>query len=76
MEEWGVEDPQIYLEHALKTFGYDRCLYESNWFVNKAMGHQIDTSYMDINKAMIQMGASKQEMEAVFGNNAKRVYRL
>lgn len=38
IEQWGVADPAKFLDHALKSFGADRVLAESNWFVNTAMG--------------------------------------
>ena len=51
IEEWEVSDPQPYIQHALKTFGYNRCLYESNWFVNKAMGDMYDKTFLAAQKA-------------------------
>ena len=31
MEQWGVDDPGAYLDRAIKAFGFERILYESNW---------------------------------------------
>ena len=75
-EMWGKEDPQPYLEHALKTFGWHRCLYESNWFVNQAWGDNIDKTFLATHKACIDLGADQIQMDAVFKNNAVRVYRI
>lgn len=66
IEEWEVEDPQIYLQHALKTFGWDRCLYESNWFVSKGKGDMIDKTFLATHKACKDLGANEKQLEAVF----------
>ena len=76
IEEWKVSDPQPYLEHALKTFGYDRCMYESNWFVNKATGDMLDKTFIANHKACLALSANESQLEAVFKSNAIRVYRL
>jgi predicted TIM-barrel fold metal-dependent hydrolase len=40
VEEWGVEDPGAVMDRAIAAFGFDRVLYESNWFVSEAMGDE------------------------------------
>ena len=76
IEEWDVADPQPYLQHALKTFGFERCLYESNWFVNKAMGDMYDKTFLATLKACQELGATEEQLEMVFRGNAARVYSL
>merc|ERR1711998_638519 len=40
VEEWNAKDgnPLPYMEHAIRVFGYKKCLFESNWFVARGMG--------------------------------------
>ena len=35
-----------YIDRAISAFGFDRILYESNWFVNDAMGDHYDKTAM------------------------------
>jgi|TARA_B110000208_G_scaffold98457_1_gene122999 L-fuconolactonase len=75
-EEWAVDDCGPYLEHALRSFGFDRCLAEGNWFVNAAMGDAYDASFNKLLAACAAVGASDAEVASVFAGNARRVYSL
>ena len=76
VEEWGCGDPCKYLEFAIETFGYDRVLYESNWFVSKIFGSKYDDTAKLIYKVLLSRKASRSEIENVFYQNAKKVYNL
>merc|ERR1712216_19291 len=73
IEEWDVSDPGLYLDHAIKTFGYNRCMYESNWFVSKAMGDLYDSTFKHVSTSLVRLQASEEEKQAVFVGNALRV---
>lgn len=80
LEEWeenghdGNFDP--YLDFALQTFGFDRCLFESNWFVCEAMNFSYERIVALVKASLQRCGASEADIAAVFGGNARRVYKL
>ena len=76
IEEWQVADPGPFLDHAIQAFGYDRVIYESNWFVNAAMGHTYEETLKLVEASCKRLGASDEETDLVFAANARRVYRL
>jgi predicted TIM-barrel fold metal-dependent hydrolase len=62
-----------YYRHAIDRFGPDRCMFESNFPVDKA-----SCSYRTLWNSFkkIAVGASASEKAALFHNTAARVYRL
>lgn len=62
-----------YMETCIEAFGADRCMFESNFPVEK-MG----TNYASLWNAFkrIAQGASEGEKQSLFGATARRVYRL
>jgi predicted TIM-barrel fold metal-dependent hydrolase len=62
-----------YIHHAIEVFGPDRCLFESNFPVDRA-----STGYAAMWNAFkkIAAGYSPQERAAMFHDNAARVYRI
>lgn len=76
VEEWDVPNPDDYMDRAIKAFGFDRILYESNWFVNSAMGHSYEKTLLMLVRACERAGATKEELSKVFAGNARKVYRL
>ena len=62
-----------YVENCIELFGADRCMFESNFPIDK-MG----IGYRGIVNAFKRMvaGASESEKEAVFSQTAYRIYRL
>ena len=62
-----------YYRHAIDVFGVDRCMFESNFPVDKA-----SCSYRTLWNAFkkITAGASASEKAALFHDTAARVYRL
>jgi L-fuconolactonase len=74
IEEWSCDDPAPFLDHAIMQFGYDRCMYEGNWFVSAAMGEAYDASAQHLLQACQRLGATQDQVNAVFRDNAKRIY--
>lgn len=62
-----------YMEPCIEAFGVDRCMFESNFPVEK-MG----TGYASLWNAFkrVAAGASEGEKHSLFGATARRVYRL
>jgi len=72
---WTLESLRPYIEYALNVFGVHRCLFGSNFPVDKlnATFKQLVQTYMEIAK---QTGLNQNEIEQVFHDNACRIYRL
>jgi predicted TIM-barrel fold metal-dependent hydrolase len=62
-----------YIESCIELFGADRCMFESNFPVDKAM-----YSYRTVWNAFkrLTQGASADERRALFSGTAARVYRI
>ncbi len=62
-----------YIENCIELFGVDRCMFESNFPVDKGM-----CSYAVLWNAFkrITRGASQREKDALFHDTAARFYRL
>jgi len=75
-EEWGVENPAEYMDRAIAAFGFERILYESNWFVCEAMGDAYDKSAGLLKEACERAGATAADLKKVFYDNAVKVYSL
>lgn len=62
-----------YYQHAIECFGADRCMFESNFPVDRlAVGYDV---LWNAFKKMVA-GASESEKDALFRGTATRVYRL
>jgi predicted TIM-barrel fold metal-dependent hydrolase len=70
---WSVESWRPWVETALEAFGASRCLFGSNWPVDRLF-----SSYQAVLDAQLAILASLSEPEraAIFAENAARVYRL
>jgi predicted TIM-barrel fold metal-dependent hydrolase len=70
---WTIGSIQPYVEAALEAFGVNRCMFASNFPVDKLF-----SSYDAIFDAFktITSGYSKAERSALFHDNATRYYRL
>jgi L-fuconolactonase len=68
-----VEATARYYEHCIETFGAERCMFESNFPVDK-----LSLSYGVLWNAFkkIAAGASEDEKHALFYATAERVYRI
>ena len=80
-EEWDIEDETEivrYLVHVLRTFGYSRCLAESNWFVCVAEGLNLryDRNFGLLLKALDHLAATEEEKNMVFVGNARKIYMM
>lgn len=62
-----------WLEHAIATFGVDRCLFASNFPVDGIHG-TFDELYAVYSEVTAGLGA--QPLDKLFAANAERVYRL
>jgi predicted TIM-barrel fold metal-dependent hydrolase len=62
-----------YIETSIKLFGAERCMFESNFPVDK-----MAVGYAALWNAFkrIASGASRDEKLALFGGTAARIYRL
>ena len=77
IEEWEVEDPAPYLDHALAVFGWNRVMYEGNWFVSRAHdGNDYDDTAHHVMAACERANATAAQVRSVFSTNARRVYKL
>jgi len=76
IEEWGCKDPAPYLDHALRVFGFDRVLYEGNWFVSAGIGNPYARTAEHVYAACLRAKASVEQTKGVFTGNAMRVYRI
>merc|ERR1740120_235694 len=76
IEEWEVANPDEYLDRGIAAFGFDRILYESNWFVSAAMGDNYARTPSRLLSACKRAGATKADLRKVFADNARKVYRL
>ena len=68
-----VETQQRYYHHAIKCFGADRCMFESNFPVDR-----LSISYHVLYNGLKKIAAeySDAEQQAMFYDTAARVYRL
>ncbi len=62
-----------YYEHAIETFGAQRCMFESNFPVDK-LSLSYDVLWNAFKK--LAAGCSEEEKDALFHGTATRVYRL
>jgi predicted TIM-barrel fold metal-dependent hydrolase len=68
-----AEAHKPYLLHCIEHFGAERCMFESNFPVDK-----VSSSYTVLWNAFKRLAAgfSKEEKAALFHDTAVRVYRL
>lgn len=76
VEEWNVSKPSDYMDRAIAVFGFDRILYESNWFVSEALGDSYDKTASLLLAACHRAGATTEDLRKVFKGNACKVYSL
>lgn len=73
LESMGVDALRPWLEHAIATFGVDRCLFASNFPVDGLHGtfDQLYTTY-----AEVTAGLDETSRDQLFAANAERIYRV
>lgn len=71
--EWTVESFRPYVESAIEAFGVERCMFASNFPVDKLF-----STYAELFDAFreITRDYSRDERLALFHDNAARFYRL
>jgi predicted TIM-barrel fold metal-dependent hydrolase len=71
--KWTVDSIRPFVLHAIEAFGVDRCMFASNFPVDKLF-----SSYDDVFNAFktITKGFSADERRKMFHDNAARFYRL
>ena len=70
----GVEDMMEMLRYTIKTFGFDRCLAESNWFVTEVKQDAYNFPFEMTLDVMREMNATDEQINNVFVNNAQDWY--
>ncbi len=70
---WTVEDLRPFVEHAINTFGWNRCVWGGDWPV-VTLGSSLST-WVAATHALID-GCSASEKAALLSENAKRIWRL
>ena len=71
--DWKVSDLQPYVDVVLDAFGPERVMFGSDWPVCL-----LAASYAEVVQAAEELtaGLSATERDAIFGDNARRVYKL
>jgi predicted TIM-barrel fold metal-dependent hydrolase len=71
--KWTVDSIRPFVLHAIEAFGAKRCMFASNFPVDKLF-----SSYDDVFNAFkeITKGFSPDERRGLFHDNAERIYRL
>ncbi len=72
-EKWTAENLRPWVEHAIECFGWDRVLWGGDWPVcnlTASLGQWVATTHK------IFLGAKNLEREALFCNNAERIYHV
>jgi predicted TIM-barrel fold metal-dependent hydrolase len=72
-ESWTVETLKPYVEHVIRSFGWDRVVWGSDWPVC-TLGSGLST-WVAATHALIS-GASAGEKASLLSENAKRIWRL
>ena len=72
-EQWDVPNPSDFLDRTIKAVGFERLLYESNWFVNEAVGDPYDRTACLVYDACQRAGATESDIRKVFHDNACKV---
>jgi predicted TIM-barrel fold metal-dependent hydrolase len=70
---WSAESIRPYVEEMLDVFGVERCMFGSNFPVDKLYGPY--SALVDAYRQLVE-GLSAGERQAFFHGNAVRVYRL
>lgn len=71
--DWTAESVRPYVKHLLKSFGPERLVWGSDWPVLRLAGNY--QGWFDLAQSYLT-GLSGAERAAIFGENARRFYRL
>lgn len=72
-ERWTVDDVRPYVEHAIKSFGWDRVVWGSDWPVCTLTA---SLALWVAAAQAITLGCSADERARLFSANARRIWRL
>jgi L-fuconolactonase len=70
---WTPAQVKPYVEHVLHCFGFDRCMYGSDWTVSE-LTHRYPDWVQLLDEVVA--GASLDERRKLFRETARRIYRL
>jgi L-fuconolactonase len=70
---WTPAQVKPYVEHTLQCFGFDRCMYGSDWTVSE-LTHRYPVWVQLLDEVVA--GASPDERRKLFRDTARRIYRL
>lgn len=73
-QEESEVDPVEVLKHCIESFGWDRGVAESNWFVCEGLGWKLDKPFDLLSQACDELGATQAQRDKVFWINAERWY--
>jgi len=72
-QSWKAEDVKPYVSRAIECFGFDRCMYGSDWTVSELTHRYPDwVAILD----GIVAGASEDEKRQLYRGTVSRIYRL
>ena len=71
--QWPIESIKPYIMHCIESFGIERCIWGSNWPIDKLW-----SSFEDVVTAYIKITEhfSMNDKTALFNQNAISLYRL
>lgn len=72
-EQWSASDLKPYIDHAIQHFGAHRLMFGSDWPVCLLAGNY-QKVWEETNRALA--GRSQEEIDAILGETALKVYRL
>ena len=70
---WTPAQVKPYVEHTLQCFGFDRCMYGSDWTVSE-LTHPYPVWVQLLDEVVA--GAAQDERRKLFRETARRIYRL
>jgi len=73
--QWSIESFRPFVTHTLQTFGVNKCMFASNFPVDKLNG-SFDEIMGTYKKIAIEYGLNEEELKKVFQDNAIRIYKL
>jgi L-fuconolactonase len=73
--DWTLDGVRPFVAHALDSFGYDRCLFASDWFVCTRCT-TLPRWVAALDALLDERRATDAQRAAFFSDNATRVYRL
>ena len=74
----GLNEMRPYVYHAISAFGYERCMYSSNWFpISDTWGFYSARAWMDaLAVYMTELDTTDEEAHWILHKTAEKAYRL